>query len=98
MFAFFTSLCTSFCKSFGTCISKHIVLYHHSVYMLIVCVSFSIAHRVVLQFLACFAQSWSCSFLVDDSLLKISHPFFKWRLSHLVEIVDTHKIISRENL
>lgn len=66
--------------------------------MLVVCVAFRVAHRVVLQFLACFAQSWSCSFLVDDSLLKVSHPFLKWRLSHLVEIVDTHKIICREKL
>ena len=66
--------------------------------MLVVCVAFGVAHRVVLEFLACFAQTRGCGLFVDYSFLEITHPFFKRRLCHFVEVVHTHKIVCGEYL
>ena len=92
------SLSTTLCKSFFACIAKHIILYHHSVEVLIISIALGIGHRVILKFFACLLQSGSSGVFLYYSTLQVSNPLLQRSHRYLVELVDTHKNVLGEYL
>lgn len=90
---FCTTYCATLCAtlhlSFFSGSSQNIILYHNGIQMLIISMTFLSRHRVVLEPLSGFPQTWSLRIRGYDTVLQIAHPLLQWSYGYFVKLINT---------